>query len=51
MLSGSTSGVIERNSAMTERDTSAYSAMSPGSTVAVGHSRSARAVGIAACTP
>ena len=51
MLSGSTSGVIDRNSAMIERETSEYSAMSPGSTVAVGHSRSARAVGMAECTP
>ena len=49
--SGSTSGVIVRNRAMTSRDTTEYSPRLGGRTMACGHSRRARAIGMAEVTP
>ena len=49
--SGSTSGVTARKIAITPFDTSEYASNRGGSTVALGHSRRARAIGIAECTP
>ena len=49
--SGSTSGVTERKTAMTLSETWVYSRWSGRRTTACGHSRRARVIGIAECTP
>ena len=51
MDSGSTSGVIDRNTAITPADTSAYVDMFGGTTTACGQSRRAWVIGMALCTP
>ena len=49
--SGSTSGVIARNIAITSRDTAAYRPCLGGMITACGQSRAARAIGMAERTP
>jgi len=50
-LTGSTSGVTDRKISITPWETSAYRSGSGSITTACGHSRRARASGIAECTP